>query len=219
MADLAVTGDEISHLIKQHVAQAIIDYRPFCYGHIANYDPGTHRVRCIIPSMQDDNGAPLLSPWMPMLSNTSGAAGGDGSYGSQVIYKGGATIENPTAGEQVVIALFDRRRGVAVCLGTTFNGQSAPPATKLPDGADPVSPGDVLLSTAKGSLLRMRDNGDAEFWLQGDVKVHATGSADITAPTTNTTGNVAAGSGATGTITTSTGQIVTIADGVVVNIS
>ncbi len=48
-------ADELLHTIKHAVAQALIDYRPFVYGHIASYDPNGHRVRCIIPCMQDDN--------------------------------------------------------------------------------------------------------------------------------------------------------------------
>ena len=89
-------ADELMHTIKQLVAQALVDQRPFVYGHISSYDPNGHRVKCIIPSMTDENGVPLLSPWMPMGSLSAGAG-----YGVQVIYQGGATAQNPTGGEQV----------------------------------------------------------------------------------------------------------------------
>lgn len=186
-------GDELSHLIKHHVAQAMIDQRPFVYGHIANYDPATHRVRCIIPSMLDDGGAPLLSPWMPMASMSAAAAGGGGAYGGQVIYQGGATAQNPTAGEQVVIGLFDRHRGVSVCLGTLFNAGAAPPATKLPESAPPSAAGDFLWSNPSGTLFRIRANGDLEVWGSANVIANITGDAtvNVKGDTTVTTSGVA----------------------------
>lgn len=170
-------GDELSHIIKQHVSQAMVDQRPFVYGHIANYDPATHRVRCIIPSMVDDNGTPLLTPWMPMASQSAGPSGQPG-YGSQIIYQGGATAQNPTDGEQVIIGLFDRHRGVAAALGTCFNEQSPPPAANLPDGAAPTEAGDVLLANPK-SLIRIRANGDIEVWGSAKLIANITGDTDI----------------------------------------
>ncbi len=175
-----MTSDELSVLIKHHALQAVIDQRPFVYGHIANYDAATHRVRCIIPSMTDDNGTPLLSPWMPMATMSAATAGNGATYGGQIIYQGGATAQNPTSGEQVVIGLFDRQRGVAVCLGTTFNGSSASPATKLPEGASPNAAGDFLWSNPSGSLIRVRANGDVEVWSAAKLIANITGDADAT---------------------------------------
>jgi hypothetical protein len=171
-------GDELSHVIRQHVGQAMIDQRPFVYGHIANYDPAGHRVRCIIPSMTDDNGVPLLTPWMPMSSMSAGPPGQPG-YGGQIIYQGGATAQNPTAGEQVVIALFDRNRGVAAALGTFYNEGSGTPASNLPQNAAPNAPGDVLWSNPK-SLIRIRANGDVEIWGAAKLITNITGDADVT---------------------------------------
>ena len=138
-------ADELMHTIKQLVAQALVDQRPFVYGHISSYDPNGHRVKCIIPSMTDENGVPLLSPWMPMGSLSAGAG-----YGVQVIYQGGATAQNPTGGEQVLVGLFDRARGVSAVPALFFNNENQPPATNLPSGASPAVPGDVLISNPSG---------------------------------------------------------------------
>lgn len=177
-------ADELSHLIKQLVSQAMIDQRPFAYGHIASYDDKTHRVRCIIPSMQDHNGQPLLSPWMPMGTLSAGAG-----YGMQVVYAGGATAENPTGGEQVLIGLFDRQRGVAAVPAMFFSGASHPPSMNLPANAPAVAAGDVLLSNPSGSLIRLHPNGDMELYgsakliatIQGDATVTTQGNASVTA--------------------------------------
>jgi phage baseplate assembly protein gpV len=214
-----VFGDEFSHTIKQHVEQVVSEIRPFVYGHIANYDEQTHRVRCIIPSMQDANGQPLLSPWMPMMTMSAANSGSGGPYGGQIIYQGGATAQNPTQGEQVVIALFSRNRGVAVCLGTTFNTDNAPPATKLPDGAAPNEPGDFLWSNPSGALFRVRANGDIEFWTKNRLIYHADSSMQVETPVAAFSGNLTVGAGATGSFTAATGQIITVQDGIIINIT
>ena len=164
-------ADELMHTIKQLVAQALVDQRPFVYGHISSYDPNGHRVKCIIPSMTDENGVPLLSPWMPMGSLSAGAG-----YGVQVIYQGGATAQNPTGGEQVLVGLFDRARGVSAVPALFFNNENQPPATNLPSGASPAVPGDVLISNPSGSLLRLHANGDLEYIGTGKVIITTQGA-------------------------------------------
>ena len=98
---------EIGHLIKQIVAQTVIDQHTFRFGYISNYDPATHRVRCLIPSMRDDDGTPNLSPWMPLGSPFVGANGA----GIQWVPKASATVENPTGGEQCMIVPSHPLRG------------------------------------------------------------------------------------------------------------
>jgi len=178
-------ADELLHTIKHAVAQALIDYRPFVYGHIASYDPDGHRVRCIVPCMQDDNGQPLETPWMPMGTLSAGPG-----YGIQVIYAGGATIDNPTGGEQVLIGLFDRHRGVSAVPAMHFHDNAQPPATALPQGASPAVPGDVLISNPSKSLFRLHANGDLEHIGTGKAIVTTTG--DVTVTTTQGTATVIA---------------------------
>jgi len=176
-------ADELVHQIKQAVAQAMIDFRPFVYGHIASYDPAGHRVRCIIPCMQDDSGEPVLTPWMPMGTLSAGQG-----YGVQIVYQGGATAQNPTNGEQVLIGLFDRHRGVSAVPAMHFHDNAQPPATQLPKGASPVVAGDVLISNPSMSLLRLHANGDLEY--TGTGKVIATTTGDVTVTTSQGTATV-----------------------------
>lgn len=177
-----MSGDQFTQLIRHAVAQP--EATPFRYGHIASYDPDKHRVRCIIPSMTDQDGNPLLSPWMPMGTPfaTKGA-------GVQVIYEGGATIDNPTAGEQVMIAIFDRQRGVAAVPCLFYHASHPPPSTNLPqisDGysanATPSVAGDVIISAPSqqpggaNSFIRIRKAGQIEIWSAGPMTAEVNGS-------------------------------------------
>lgn len=180
-------GDELVHLIKQTATQNG-DVKPFLYGHIASYDPTQNRVRCIIPSMTDQDGNPTLSPWMPMLSGSTG-----GGYGVQYVPFGGATIDNPTAGEQVLIGMFDRQRGVSCALGMFYHGTNPPPASNLPQpsdgyasGAAATAPGDFIISsppvTAGGatSFIRLRQNGNIEIWAAAQLNTNIIGDTNLT---------------------------------------
>lgn len=181
-----MSGDQLVHLLKQSSAPA--DSRPFLYGHIASYDPKLHRVRCVIPSMTDQDGKPTLSPWMPMATMSAGSG-----FGVQVIYHGGATVDNPTAGEQVVIGMFDRQRGVAAVIGTFYHGAEPTPANNLPTqqdgysgGASQTAPGDVIIAappTADGganTFIRLRQSGAIEIWSAGAVTADIKGSLTAT---------------------------------------
>lgn len=167
----------------RHVASQGGEQTPFRYGHIATYDPALHRVRCIIPSMNDQDGNPLLSPWMPLGTLSAGAGSG-----IQVFYEGGATITNPTGGEQVLIATFDRQRGVSAVPVVFFHSNNLPPSTNLPTMADGYSaaanksaPGDVIISTASAtegganSFIRMRKDGTIQIWSAGQVSANIIG--------------------------------------------
>jgi len=193
-------SDQFAHMIR-HVATQGGDIKPHVYGHIASYDPMQHRVRCIIPSMMDQDGNPLLSPWMPMGTMSAG----DG-YGIQVIYQGGATVQNPTGGEQVQINLFDKQRGVSAVPCTYFHGTNPPPATNLPttdDGysaaADAAVAGDILISAPSAqaggpnSFIRVRKAGPIQVWSAGRVSADIIGGLNVTVNTGDVNVTVAQG--------------------------
>lgn len=204
--------DEFVHMLKMAANQAS-DVTPFRYGHISSYDPTTHRVRCIIPSMTDQDGNPMLSGWMPMGTMSAG-----GGYGVQVIYKGGATAQNPTAGEQVLIAVFDRQRGVAAVPCMFFGGGLVPPNGDLPQQSDGFAssasvgaPGDIIISAppaqagGANSVIRLRQNGDIEIWAAGRLNANVVGDANLIVggdSTTTVTGTATVN--AQGSVTVST---------------
>lgn len=193
--------DELSHMIR-HMATQGGDQTPFRYGHIATYDPALHRVRCIIPSMTDQDGNPTLSPWMPLGTLSAGAG-----YGMQVYYQGGATAQNPTAGEQVLVAVFDRQRGVSAVPCSFFHSNSLPPSTNLPttaDGysaaADPSVPGDLMITAPSATdggantFLRLRKDGAIQIWSAGQMSANIIGGLTATVETGDVNLTVAQGS-------------------------
>lgn len=201
--------DQLGHMLR-HVAQRGGEQTPFRYGHIATYDPALHRVRCIIPSMNDQDGNPLLSPWMPLGTLSAGAGSG-----IQVFYEGGATVSDPTAGEQVLIATFDRQRGVSAVPAVFFHSNNLPPSTNLPstsdgysDAADASVPGDIMISTASATeggantFIRLRKDGTIQIWSAGQVSANIigglaavvnTGDVDLTVARGNVSATISAG--------------------------
>jgi hypothetical protein len=85
-----MSADELVHLIRQAAGQSQHDYRPFVYGHIASYDPERHRVRCIVPSMSEEDGSPTLTPWMPMGTLATGT-------GATPVQAGAIIISSPAS--------------------------------------------------------------------------------------------------------------------------
>ncbi len=170
-------ADELSHIIKQHVAQAMVDQKAFIYGHIANYDPVAHKVRLILPSLRDENGRAILTPWMPFGTTGAGQGGG-----FQYHPFTGATAANPTAGEQCMVMLLDKNQGVAAASVLFYGPGDATPASGLPAGAAPFAAGEYLLGQKSGSFVRLHASGDVEVYAIGKAIVTALGSVVINAP-------------------------------------
>lgn len=168
-----MNGDEVGHLIRQLAQQQLSGFRPMLYGHISTYDPTGNRVKVIFPSLRDDDNAPTQSGWMPLASMSVG-----NGYGIQVAPVGGSTLTNPTAGEQVLVAVLDHKLGVCACLGMTYNGAAQPPSTVL---EQPLLPGEVVIFNNSGTFWRLHANGNAEMNAQGTIIATATGNIDINA--------------------------------------
>jgi hypothetical protein len=213
-------ADQFAHMIRHAAAQGG-DITPFRYGHVASYDPTQHRVQCIVPSMTDQDGTPLLSPWMPLGTPFSG-----NGFGVQVILQGGASATNPTAGEQVLISVFDRQRGVSAVPCMFYHGTAKPPATNLPTvkegytgAADPVLPGDVIISAppattgGANSFIRIRQSGAIQIWSAGLVTADIIGGLTATLNTGDLNVTLKKGNAAvnvTGTVTLMATGVVTI---------
>ena len=185
--------DEFAHLVRQLAGQQNQSVKPVAYAHIATYDPLGHRVRVVIPSLRDDDTAPTLTGWMPLLSSSVGPG-----YGVQIAPFGGATVDNPTAGEQVIITLMDLQRGSAqcACMGMTFNGPMQPPAAVADSfTTQPLQPGEAVVYNQSGTFWRLHANGDVETNAQGNILM--TGAKEMTV---NTLGDVVIQSAGTITI-------------------
>jgi hypothetical protein len=171
--------DELLHQIKHAAQQQSQEHRSFVYAHVASYDPKLHRVRCVIPSMRDAANNCVLTSWMPLGSSWSG-----NGFGFQIAPVGGATAQNPTAGEPVVIQLVERAYGVAAVASMFFNQTSLAPFPEL-------QPGEMGIKHKSGSTLQFTNDGNVALTAhqdllataQRDVIVTATRNATVTAAT------------------------------------
>lgn len=161
-------ADEILHMIKQAVAQQQGDYRPFVYGHVASYDPKLHRIRAMVPSLRDDGDTAVLTGWMPL-----GTVGVGDGYGVQIAPVGGATLEQPTKGEQVKISVIDDGIGTALGAHLAYTEQQKPPFTDL-------EPGTFAIKDKMGTYFRSRKDGTLEVSVAKDQKIDITGDSTIT---------------------------------------
>lgn len=149
-------ADELVHMVRQAAQQQAEDgLGPFAYGHIASYDPARHRVRVIFPGRRDENGLLVMSGWMPMSTAAVGAG-----WGLQYVPVGGATQQNPTAGEQVLVGILDRKRGTAAVLAVYYGADAAPSPGTSPGGQ--ASPGDVILRSISGGFVYMHASGEID---------------------------------------------------------
>ena len=118
--------------------------------------------------------------------------------------KTGATVDNPTAGEQVVIQLFDRARGVSSVACQLFNNVAQAPSGKLDK---PLQGGEgVLYHADSGTFLRFHTNGDLEVVSKGKVNVTATGDVNVT-----TQGNATVSATGSGSVVNIIGSAIRLA--------
>lgn len=151
-------ADELHHTIKQIARQELASRQPFAYGHIATYDPTTGSVKVVYPSVRNEDGTPTMSPWMPLSTGWSGPTGQ--AFGIQYVPVGGASLEDPTAGEQVLVSIIDSENGAAVGASICFNQAAPPPRNDL-------LPGELAIQTGAATFVRFHKNGDIEINTSG----------------------------------------------------
>ncbi|HDX0800952.1 phage baseplate assembly protein V [Stenotrophomonas maltophilia] len=136
----------------------------------------------------------------------------------------GRTWHAPGKGEQVLLACPDGDISQAVIIGSTSQDAYPQPAssedvdrTTYPDGSV------VEFNHATSTLSVHAGKGQVIVNCQ-QAEVHASAAVVLDSPTVHATGsvmadgNVSAGTGATGTFTTGTGQVVSVERGSVTNI-
>ncbi len=193
---MTMHADELVHTIKQIVSQAMIEQRPCMYGHVSDYNSANHTLRVIVPALRDDlTGAPLHSGWLPFGSPFVGAGSG-----IQVVPQGGATTNNPTAGELALVVMNERGTGVASVACLFYTARQQPPNTGL-SSSTKLKPGEMLIQQASGSFVRLSANGDISVQTAGDGAVNVL---------TNGAGNISLTTSGKGTVAMKSANPVTI---------
>lgn len=120
-------------------------------------------------------------------------------------------------GEQVLVLSpsGDSRNGVVI--GSTYSDSKAEPSENLDRMVITFRDGTVILYDRAESLLSVDAVGRVFIKAGGEVHLEAP-SVFIKSPATTVDGNLSVGSGATGSFVTTTGQAVTVRDGIIVGI-
>lgn len=168
-------GDELVHVIKNLVQQEMREIRPFVYAHVSNYDPTHHAVRVVVPSLRDElTDEPVVSGWLPLGSLQVG----DG-YGIQVAPAGGASVTNPTGGEQCLVALNERTHGVAAIISMFYTGAQLAPGPAL---SPPLQAGEMVM-VSNGSIIRWHKDKSLEITCYGTLNVNVHDDVNINSAT------------------------------------
>ena len=179
--------DEVVHRIKQASSQQQPGFGATTRGYVAAYDPAGPSIRAYLPTLRDENDTPELTQWMPIAGPWVGSG-----FGFQWVPETGATADDPTLGEAVLVHLVDQQRGIMVASGFFHHDTMRPPSTN-PKLTTPLAPGEGVLMQKTGSYLRFYANGDIEINTQGKALINSMGDVDVV--TTEGNVNVTASSG------------------------
>lgn len=157
---------------------------------VSSYDPATGAVKVLY---QPEG---VQSGWLPL--------------GAMGVGNGIGMLFAPNIGDQVSVHPIDGSHGTAVVGPRLFSDKARPPG---------VPAGEFWVVQQAGSFLKMQTSGVVTLSAAGGaVAVLDGASVTITASDVSTSGNLRAGSGASGSFTTPTGQVVTVQDGIIINI-
>lgn len=171
-------------------------------GVVTELDESEARVRVDADGMMTD--------WIPWAERRAGP--------------GVRTWSAPEVGEQVIIACPYGDPGQAVVLGSVYRDQYPAPAGAKTTHRTEYADGTVVEYDRETTTLTVNVGKGNVIVNCQQAEVHASASVLLDTPTTRATGsisadgNVSAGTGATGTFTTATGQVVTVERGNVTNI-
>lgn len=162
-------SDELVHTLL-HMSQLQQGVRlPFVWAHVAEYDPSTHTVRCLIPIYREGSSAPTLTGWLPVMPMMAGP-----NVGIQYAFKGGASYSNPTNGELVLVLILDDAFGAYVAIGPWFNSIMTPPSQVVN-----LSPGELLIRHADGQYIYLKNDGSISLITSSGAINLTTGSNPI----------------------------------------
>lgn len=109
----------------------------------------------------------------------------------------------------------DRSNGVI----TATNHQPTRPAGKLPGESQMFDAfGKSIYMTESSGIVVNANNSAVTVNNATAVTINASSSVTLTTPVVNVSGNLSVGTGATGSFTSAEGRVVTVQDGIVINI-
>ncbi len=180
MVDLMGHIDETMHLQHQTASQQIDGTKPAYIGYIQDYNVDTGLCTVIDPlncSPGPDGGQPIpiVSGPIPLCTSFAGLANGQNPvndqiryYGVQVCPFGGASIVDPTGGEQVLVANVRASIGYQLTAFLLFNAVALPPgALPIPVSQANLDNGEWLGVHPSGTVIHMTNDGNLNVYTQG----------------------------------------------------
>lgn len=158
-------GDIVHEILRQS-NQQMQDMELAFDGHISTYDVATNMAKVIVPVLGvDDDGdnssgggqSSWETNWIPVAAPFVG-----NNFGIQYCFKGGATAENPAAGEPVIVIKQNRENGHMYCIPSNYNKQMVPPGAGISTGSNPT--------VAEDSNSNITDSSDAGQDVNGTAK-------------------------------------------------
>jgi hypothetical protein len=146
----------------------------FLTGHISQYDGNTHRCKVVIPHFTSDGTAYMESGWIQMGTIWSG-----NGFGIQIAPWGGASIDEPGRGEQVVM-LVESREGTLYINGFwTFNQIDNAPGQgySVYDDSGTLTQGFIQKGEA---IIRHACGNNMAFKNDGSIQISANPSPALT---------------------------------------
>jgi hypothetical protein len=186
------------------------------YGYIQQYNPQTgyctviNPINSILPEDAAVIGAtptqqfvPTITNWIPLATPMAGLASGQNNIntnipnpGFQYAPVGGASVSNPTGGEQVLVIEVNSDTGYSAAAFLTYNNIALPPGQAIPVLGTAMNNGEFLMVTPAGVVLYLDNNANLNiFTLQvpggptngtGNVNVVSNGGIGFTTAATDT---------------------------------
>ncbi len=133
---------------------------------VMSYDPRTNRVKCIVPGYAEmTTGQMLQTGWISL-----GSIAASNGWGIQAAPFGGATQDNPSAGEQITLQILNTGNGSYVASVMTWNAKSAVP---LPT----IAAGEMYMRDAKGNSVYFKSDGSLN--ISGVDTVNVSGASTV----------------------------------------
>jgi hypothetical protein len=201
------------------------DIRLVAFGHITQYLPKLHAVQVLIPQYCDPE-LGLTYETGPIQLGTIAAGNG---FGYAYAPFGGATLQNPEAGEECAILIIQRNDGVMLCANLLYNDKMQSPGSGLvqasnyltddelhgmtsdPDGLMQLQPGESLIRVKPGSFLKWYADGSVQLFSYTDLNLYTKGNLNATVREGDATIDVQIGN----LVATVAGDVAIDADGAV----
>lgn len=158
---------QMMHIAQWQVGPSVFTGVP---AHIASYDPRTHSVRCIIPHWTPPlGGDPAITGWVPL-----GTLAANNGWGIQAAPLGGATFDDPTLGEQVVLLCLHAAQGYYIAVGITW-----PNVVQVakPD----IQGGEIYVKSASGASVYLKTDGSVVVDGVKNVDINGATNVNVTA--------------------------------------